>query len=56
MPRNAKVTTDKQDDDHLHLYNSLLKNCMSEGHEYKCLRNKSTKSDFSESNEFQSFV
>ncbi|CAG2246673.1 unnamed protein product [Mytilus edulis] len=56
MPINAEITTNKPDDDQLHPYNFLLKHDMSEDHEYKCLRNKSTKSELSESNEFQSIV
>ncbi|CAG2240004.1 unnamed protein product [Mytilus edulis] len=56
MPINAEITTNKPDDDQLHPYNFLLKHDMSEDHEYKCLGNTSTKSELSESNEFQSIV
>ncbi|XP_076095653.1 uncharacterized protein LOC143066727 [Mytilus galloprovincialis] len=54
----ADTTSDKQADEYLHPYNSLLKHGMPESHEYKDLRNENLKSEFesSESNTFQSFV
>ncbi|CAC5365993.1 unnamed protein product [Mytilus coruscus] len=43
MAINAEIPTEKQNDDYLHPYNSLLKHGMSEDHEYRCLRNKNKK-------------
>ncbi|CAC5422636.1 unnamed protein product [Mytilus coruscus] len=54
----AKITKNKQIDEYLHPYNSLLKHDMAEGHEYKDLRNANIKSELknSGSNTFQSYV
>ncbi|XP_071161010.1 uncharacterized protein [Mytilus edulis] len=54
----ADSSTDKQADDYLHPYNSLLTHGMPESHEYKDLRNENIKLDLesSESNKFQTFV
>lgn len=55
---DAKITKNKQTDEYLHPYNSLVKHGMSEGHEYKDLRNANIKSELknSGSNKFQSYV
>ncbi|CAC5422628.1 unnamed protein product [Mytilus coruscus] len=54
----AKITKNKQMDEYLHPYNSLVKHDMSEGHEYKDLRNAKINSELknSGSNKFQSYV
>lgn len=54
----SKITKNKQIDEYLHPYNSLVKHGMSEGHEYKDLRNANIKSELknSGSNKFQSYV
>ncbi|VDI76259.1 Hypothetical predicted protein [Mytilus galloprovincialis] len=41
----ADMTTDKQADEYLHPYNSLLKQDLSKNHEYKDLRNENLKLD-----------
>ncbi|CAC5365999.1 unnamed protein product [Mytilus coruscus] len=48
----VEITTNKQADEYLHPYNSLLKHGMPESHEYKDLRNENIKSELesSESN------
>ncbi|CAC5420939.1 unnamed protein product [Mytilus coruscus] len=54
----SAITKIKETDEYLHQYNSLLKHGMSEGHEYRNLRNQNIKSKLksSENDEFQSFV
>lgn len=54
----ANSTNNKQIDEYLHPYNSLVKHDKSEGHEYKDLRNANFKSELKNScsNKFQSYV